>query len=50
MNSNIVFIFSRTRVSVIQRILKTTAHNAFPVVRIIERGHLDASGVGFISS
>lgn len=45
MNSNIVFIFSRTRVSIIQRILKTTAHNAFPVVRIIERGHLDASGI-----
>lgn len=45
MNSSIVFIFSRTRVSIIQRILKTTAHNAFPVVNIIERGHLDASGI-----
>ena len=33
--------------SIIQRILKTTAHNAFPVVRIIEREHLDASGVSF---
>ncbi|XP_053379304.1 H(+)/Cl(-) exchange transporter 6-like [Mercenaria mercenaria] len=37
MSSDIHFIFPRTRVAVLQGILKTTAHNAYPVVSIVNR-------------
>ncbi|KAL4221579.1 Chloride transport protein 6 [Mactra antiquata] len=38
MSTDLQFIFSRTRVAVIQRLLKTTRHNAYPVVSITNRG------------
>lgn len=52
MSSDIHFLFPRTRVSVLQRILKTTAHNAYPVVSILERqdiGELSVNDVRDLS-
>lgn len=37
MSPNLHFIFPRTRVSVLMRMLRTTAHNAFPVVSVVDK-------------
>lgn len=47
MSSDIHFIFPRTRVAVLQGILRTTAHNAFPVVSIVDKD--DIADIGDIS-
>ncbi|XP_052820387.1 H(+)/Cl(-) exchange transporter 6-like [Mya arenaria] len=40
MCSDLHFLFPRTRVSVLHRILKTTAHNAYPVVSVVDRAEV----------
>lgn len=49
MSSDLQFIFVRTRVAVIQRILKTTVHNAYPVVSIVHHGDVGDISINHVS-
>jgi len=50
MSADLQFVFARTRVSVLQRILKTTAHNAYPVVSVLEREDIGGLSVNDVSN
>lgn len=50
MSSDIHFIFPRTRVAVLQGILRTTAHNAYPVVSIVNKDDIGDISVNNVSN